>query len=184
MIVYVAPQDTKLQGRTENFAKANSVRMVVADDNKLIGEDIIKAKKVRYFSNSYIFGEAETVWVVGHGNERVIGDKQGGVTLNASDIASIVKTLITNRSYRGSIMIDTCKSGVKSEDKSFADAVYENLKNDFENIHVGGWKGSVHGPIGGGQVELNGLTFKERGFAWAGGKAPRIEAHEILANLA
>jgi hypothetical protein len=186
MIIYVAPDDNKLYKRTLTYAQGKSISMWTIDQSKLLSEEVNKAKSFRYLNGGYNFGDAETVWVVGHGNERVIGDKSNsGVTLNAEDLAAIIKAVAINRKYKGAIVIDTCKSGVKNDSLSFADAAYKSLKNDFTNIHVGGWKGSVSGPIGGGQVELSPNWFvKEAGFAWGGGKVPGTEAHEILAKLA
>jgi hypothetical protein len=186
MIIYIAPQDKEMRKKTLEFAKTNEVRMIEVDDTLVI-EEVNKGKNLRYLNESYMFTDAETIWIVGHGNAVEIGDKSKGVTMKADDLVSLLlSTVIADgKKYHGSIVIDTCKSGVNDGGgKTFADRVYEKLK-DLPKATVGGWVGSVSGPISGGVVKLDGMAFRgEAGFAWAGGKQPDNIDHQVLGKLA
>ena len=189
MIIYIAPQDKRMYQRTLEFAKKNEIRMVVmGEDGFLKLDDANAGRKIHYLNGDYLFGDRETIWIVGHGNEREIGDEKGGVTINAEDLAGILKSifLIHGNKYRGSIVIDTCRSGVKGGDrKTFADNVYGGLKGDFPHVTVGGWIGDAVGPISGGRTELLGQEFsKDDGFAWANRIRPEVGDHDVLAKLA
>lgn len=188
MIIYIAPKDAKLYQRTLTYAQENKIRMIVVDDNGLF-EEVNKAKALHYdHSQTYMFGDAETMWIVGHGNQEVIGDKSGGVTIRADDLVRFLKsTVITQpNKYRGSIVIDTCKSGVRNDERTtFADRVYEGLVGDFAKVTVGGWIGSAHGRISGGATTLLGEEFSgDEGFAWAKRIRPDVGDHDVLARLA
>jgi hypothetical protein len=94
--------------------------------------------------------------------------------------------IVDAKKYRGSIVIDTCKSGVAGgSGKTFADRVYEQLKKQLPNATVGGWVGDKFGPISRGVVEFDGKALeRELGFVWAGGKQPSNVSHDVLGNLA
>jgi hypothetical protein len=189
MIIYIAPKDTEMREKTLGFAKSSQVRMVDVEEGNVLGlEDANKGKAIHYAENSYRFGDAETIWIVGHGNEDEIGDKSKGVTMTAKDLVSLlVASVIANANkYHGSIVIDTCKSGsLDGKGTTFADRVYEQLKIQLPKATVGGWKGNVSGPISGGKVVLNGQALQgEAGFVWGGGVQPNNGDHTVLANLA
>jgi len=163
--------------------------MIEVDASLLIStEEANKGQNIRYVEGAYKFGDAETIWIVGHGNALEIGDKSGGVGMNADQLVSLlVSAVIADaKKYRGSIVIDTCKSGVNDGDgKTFADRVYEKLEKQLQNATVGGWKGNVSGPISGGVVKCDGKALMgEAGFVWAKGKQPDNVDHQVLGNLA
>ncbi|MGH9756018.1 MAG: hypothetical protein ACREA2_24825 [Blastocatellia bacterium] len=188
MIIYVAPKDADMYKRTLKYAQENKIRMIVVNESGLF-EEVNKAKSYHYDSSqTYMFGEAETMWIVGHGNTEEIGDKKGGVTITADSLVSFLKSTVIaqGNKYRGSIVIDTCKSGVRNDQKTtFADRVFNGLTSDFPKATVGGWIGSVHGRISGGRIELMGQEFSgDEGFAWANRKRPEVGDHDVLAKLA
>jgi len=188
MIIYVAPGDKEMYERTLKYAKEKGVRMIVVSKDRLFKE-VHSAQKHRYDSvGGYNFGKSETIWIVGHGNEDEIGDKtSAGVGLDAEYLVSFLKsTLITDKAYQGSIVIDTCKSGVMDDRrKTFADKVFDGMKSDFQNVTVGGWIGNAKGAISQGRTELTEEVFKgEEGFAWAHRTPPSTQSHDVLARLA
>jgi len=188
MIIYVAPKDANMRQRTLEYAQKNKIRMIEVDKN-LTFQEVNKGKKLRYaIDGAYAFGEAETIWIVGHGNTEEIGDQSKGVTLTSDSLVSFLKSIVIadGKKYHGSIVIDTCKSGVRNDQKTtFADRVYDGLKIDFPNVTAGGWIGSVHGPISGGETALLGEGFSgNEGFAWAKRTCPADGDHGVLARLA
>lgn len=183
MIIYIAPDDTKMYERTLAYAQQKKIKMLVVNKDLLIAAQPVGGTHPDFNSDS------ETVWIVGHGNEKEIGDKTNkGVTFTPTTMASfVISTLIVDgKKYKGSIVLDTCESGVFDEQrKTFADQVYDQISKQLPGATVGGWIGGASGPISGGKVTLTDEVFKqEEGFAWAYRKPPENQNHDVLAALA
>jgi hypothetical protein len=188
MIIYIAPNDVKLKDITLRVAKHHQIRVVAVNEALLLEEkELNEGPDFHYYKGAYTFGDAETIWVVGHGNVKEIGDKDKGVTMPPEEVVSFLISTVINENpgkYTGSIVIDTCYSATpNSEHQSFVDRVYEILKkSELKNATVGGWPGVISGPISGGVTKLDGVALRDGqdGFCWGGGKAPDRTRDQII----